>query len=187
VLGHVVARGPLQERLGEWFTAVLLLPLGALVLAAGVWSGVYLLRTRRRGLVPAAAPAGVLAGSLALVASGLPQAMVVHGMFLRYEGELRQVVALLGANALQPDAAGSVPLPATYRHLSRDRGRARVYERDGVRHVLFPATRGLFQEFSGFIFRADAAAPQPPARFLHGEVFKEVVPLHAHWTWVDTW
>jgi len=105
-------------------------------------------------------------------------------------GSREAVVAMIEAGELSPSPNRSYKwtpglsdpyqLPPEYERLSK-RGIVAVYEQEGARHVIFFAGRGMFESFSGYVYRADDGEPLLPERALHGPRFHRVKRLRDHW------
>lgn len=160
-----------------------------LLVAALAWSVAHCIRTLRRP-VAALAPLAIMGVTFVLVASGFLQYVVMRTEFRWHAPERQRVLELVDHGHLAVDPTGrlrgttALALPAAYRGLSWDQGRIWVYERDGARHVVFPTTTGMFQEFTAYLHRNDGQYPAPPAGYLHGPAFAMIIPLGGGWYWV---
>jgi hypothetical protein len=188
---------PIQAATGELLFVLLSLPItGLLAFVSLPLSLVYIARhgyRMRHAFGPVAFNVAIVLGVLLGMASDA-KARIYFA--ITYGSRQAVVAQILSGDIASPgpewDSGGRVivgngrpaPLPPQYRHLSFYQGHAMTYSNDGGRHVVFFATKGLFQGFTGWAYREDGKPPVPSLGALHGPAFCRVTPLASHWYWV---
>lgn len=88
-----------------------------------------------------------------------------------------QVVNMVEAGELQPDAAGRIMLPWQHRHLSSS-GEALVQQEDGAIRLLFFTWRSTPRSFAGYLYSSDN---RPPAAGDFGGRWQTLMQKRPHW------
>ena len=151
-----------------------------LFLGAAVFAVVLIVRRFRRERWRTLLPLTIqVAASLVIVF--VPLSSVTMKLDFRlHQAERERAVELLRAGALPPpNEYGLVALPLAMRHLSRGGGDI-IVEDEGV---LFFTVRGVVDNFSGFVYRADGMPPDPGA---FGGDPLETTRMNARWFYVES-
>lgn len=147
---------PLQPSRTEPLVDMLQFVLVALILA----SLAYVFMRAGEGVKVTAVPLVINIGTLVILQL-VPFAAIWEEAQYRYHApQYQTVVEKVESGEWQPDANGTLLLPAQYRSLSADNGRVWI-QRDGTAMTVFFLTEQQgFNQFAGYVYRSDGRPPQ---------------------------
>jgi hypothetical protein len=176
-----------------WSLVDLLTPFFAPILWLGVWamflfllitSLIHLLVSIRRPRVSSFVSLLVNLAALVIVLN-VPFTRLMLDLDFRLNFNRRMAIVSMvetGQLASHPTASEQlIALPFGYRSLSKGGGEIIVVQQGNAIIVFFYTYRGVMDNFSGFMYRSDASAPQKGD--LGGD-FREIKKLRDHWFWV---